>query len=159
MSLSVRAGSAWRQLNHELSSRLLSLLRDSTFPSRHQLSFTSRQTIHNSEQQNECTNYILQPFTPTKSFLFSTLLSLNILFLHQICIPLIKLNYFWLPNILCRWLSTENTWLWTSNDTVSLKHELQPSRRHLQANYRPLLQNRAEIKCWFLFLQLLTSTQ
>lgn len=118
-----------------------------------------RKTIHNSEQQNECTNYILQPFTPTKSFLFSTLLSLNILFLHQICIPLIKLNYFWLPNILCRWLSTENTWLWTSNDTVSLKHELQPSRRRLQANYRPLLQNRAEIKCWFLFLQLLTSTQ
>lgn len=98
-------------------------------------------------------------FTPTKSFLFSTLLSLNILFLHQICIPLIKLNYFWLPNILCRWLSTENTWLWTSNDTVSLKHELQPSRSHLQANYRPLLQKRAEIKCWFLFLQLLTSTQ
>lgn len=103
-----------------------------------------------------CSEFIL---SPTKSFLFSTLLSLNILFLHQICIPLIKLNYFWLPNILCRWLSTENTWLWTSNDTVSLKHELQPSRRHLQANYRPLLQNRAEIKCWFLFLQLLTSTQ
>lgn len=159
MSLFVRASSLWHQLNHELSSRLFPLLRDSTFPSRHQHGFTSRQTIHNSEQQNECTNYILQPFTPTKSFLFSTLLSLNILFLHQICIPLIKLNYFWLPNILCRWLSTENAWLWTSNDTVSLKHELQPSRRRLQANYRPLLQNRAEIKCWFLFLQLLTSTQ
>lgn len=159
MSLFVRTSWLWHQLNHALSWWLFSLLRDSTSPSPHRLGFISPQTIHNSEQQNECTNYILQPFTPTKSFLFSTLLSLNILFLHQICIPLIKLNYFWLPNILCRWLSTENTWLWTSNDTVSLKHELQPSRRHLQANYRPLLQNRAEIKCWFLFLQLLTSTQ
>lgn len=159
MSLFVRASSLWHQLKHGLSPGLLSLLRDSAFPSKISSALYLCKTIHNSEQQNECTNYILQPFTPTKSFLFSTLLSLNILFLHQICIPLIKLNYFWLPNILCRWLSTENTWLWTSNDTVSLKHELQPSRRHLQANYRPLLQNRAEIKCWFLFLQLLTSTQ
>lgn len=68
------------------------------------------------------------PLTPTKSFPFSTLLSWDILFLHQICIPLIKLNYSWLPNIPCPdGCQHRNAWLWTCNDTApTLKHELQP---------------------------------
>lgn len=56
---------------------------------------------------------------------------------HQICIPLIKLNYSWLPNILCRWLSTQNAWLWTSNDMASLAAELQPSEKRPRANDQP----------------------
>lgn len=68
------------------------------------------------------------PLTPTKSFPFSTLLSWDILFLHQICVPLIKLNYSWLPNIPCPdGCQHRNAWLWTCNDTApTLKHELQP---------------------------------
>lgn len=67
-----------------------------------------------------CTHKLLSPppLTPTKSLPFSTLLSLDILFLHQICMPLIKLNYSWLPNIPCPdGCQHGNARLWTCNDT------------------------------------------
>lgn len=67
-----------------------------------------------------CTHKLLSPppLTPSKSLPFSTLLSLDILFLHQICMPLIKLNYSWLPNIPCPdGCQHRNAWLWTCNDT------------------------------------------
>lgn len=71
---------------------------------------------------------------------------------HQICIPLIKLNYSRLPNIRCRWLSTQDAWLWTCNDTASLSAELQPSERRPRARHqRPSSMPKPGIKCRFLF--------
>lgn len=92
---------------HLPSSSLLSPL--------HSLSFSVSQAASN------WTHKLLSPppLTPTKSFPFSTLLSWNILFFHQICIPLIKLNYSWLPNIPCPdGCQHRNAWLWTCNDTA-----------------------------------------
>lgn len=71
---------------------------------------------------------------------------------HQICIPLIKLNYSRLPNIRCRWLSTQDARLWTSNDTASLSAELQPSERRPRARHqRPSSMPKPWIKYRFLF--------
>lgn len=102
---------------------------------------------------SECTNYIPPPFYSALNLSFFPLCWAWIFHSpHQICIPLIKWNYSRLPNIRCRWLSTQDARLWTSNDTASLSAELQPSEKRPRArDQRPSLMPKPGIKYRFLF--------